>query len=209
MNELFKDIRWKRHAPAILLLVFGCAFMGLAIWQYIDARDRLDFSMQVYNQQKRVNQEAFDAKETLNEYLDPYQTYQNKNVIGDARRLQWVEKLQYLAKVFYAPSVLFTLDGQVRTKQEESAYWQGGIDILRTPMTLDMRLGHEGDFFMLLNALQTEVNGLFSVDECELKLVAAAEDVHYANKEMVALCLLTWYNLSDVTARWAEQEGDK
>ena len=66
-------------------------------------------------------------------------------------------------------------------------------------MSLEMKFIHEGDLFVMLNALKNEAKGMVTVDKCDIELIN--KDVNEgvigqdATDNMRAYCELSWYTL--------------
>jgi hypothetical protein len=66
-------------------------------------------------------------------------------------------------------------------------------------MSLEMKFIHEGDLFVMLNALRNEAKGLVSVDKCDVELIN--KDVNEGvigqnvTDNMRAYCEFSWYTL--------------
>jgi len=74
-----------------------------------------------------------------------------------------------------------------------------GIDVFKSVMSLEMKFIHEGDLFVMLNALREEAKGLVAVDKCDVELInkdindgLIGQDV---TDNMRAYCELSWYTL--------------
>ena len=66
-------------------------------------------------------------------------------------------------------------------------------------MSIEMNFIHEGDLFVMLNALRDEAKGLMTVDKCDVELIN--KDVNEGvigqdtTDNMRAFCELSWYTL--------------
>lgn len=206
MGDLLRDIRWRKHLVGLLLLALAFGVMIFAFFQFYEAQSELNSTRNTFHYQQGLNRAAFDNRETLNQYLDTYNDFKANGIIGEAQRLQWIETLQKLSNNYLIPRVQFTLEGAVQATETTTPYWRDDINMLSTPMRLEMRLAHEGDLFRLMTALEKQALGMFSIDTCELSRVEARQDIDYTDKEITSICYLHWYTLADITQRW-DREG--
>lgn len=207
MGDLLGDIRWRKHIIGLSLLLLALGLMIFAFFQFYEAQSQLNNSRNAFRYQQSLNHTAFDNRETLTNYLDTYNDFKANGIIGEAQRLQWIETLQKLSNNYLIPRVQFTLEGANSATETTSPYWHTDINMLSTPMRLEMRLSHEGDLFRLMSALQKQALGMFSIDTCELQSVEAREDINYTDKEISGICYLQWYTLADITQHWDHEGG--
>ena len=169
MQEIFKEIAWRAHIPGLIGLSTALVLLICSVLVYLDQLTSLKQAEDAYRQQRTINLGANESQQLLESYLIPYQALRGHGVIGSAKRLQWIEVAQKLGDRFHVPLLEYTLDGAVRVTDSNNIYWNAELDIQMTPMELEMQLHHEGEFFHLLNELQAQSEGLFSVERCDLR----------------------------------------
>ncbi|MGD8583056.1 MAG: hypothetical protein PVG12_03465 [Gammaproteobacteria bacterium] len=143
--------------------------------------------------------EANKNNQILVQHEETFKKLVEESVIGDENRLSWVEVVQNVVESRKLTSVKYDIASRVLLDKKLLDRKYSGIDVFRSVMSLDMKLIHEGDLFVMLNALRTEAKGLVTVDKCDIELinkninegVIAQDDT----VNMSAYCELSWYTL--------------
>lgn len=143
--------------------------------------------------------EANRNNQILVQHEDTFKRLVENSVIGDENRLSWVEVVQKVADSRKLTTVKYDIASQeLMDKKKLDAKYQD-IDIFKSVMSLDMKILHEGDLFVMLNKLRTEAKGLVTVDKCDIELinksVADVEIMADVADNMRAHCELNWYTL--------------
>jgi hypothetical protein len=143
--------------------------------------------------------EANKNNQILVQHEDTFKRLVDESVIGDENRLSWVEVVQNVVESRKLTSVKYDIASRVLLDKKLLDKKYKDIDVFRSVMSLDMKLIHEGDLFVMLNALKNEAKGLVTVDKCDIELVnkninegviAQGDTVN-----MSAYCELSWYTL--------------
>jgi hypothetical protein len=140
----------------------------------------------------RNNQILVQHEETFKKLKDNF-------VIGDENRLSWVEVVQKVADSRKIASVKYDIASQVLLDKNILGSEYAGIDVFKSVMSLEMKFIHEGDLFVMINALRSEARGLVTVDKCDVELIN--KDVNDGvigqnnTDNMRAYCELSWYTL--------------
>lgn len=135
----------------------------------------------------------------LVQHEDTFKKLKNDSVIGDENRLSWVEVVQKVADSRGISSVKYNIASQVLLDKKTLENKYQGIDVFKSVMSIEMKFIHEGDLFVMLNALKNEAKGLVTVDKCDVELIN--KDVNEgvigqgATDNMRAYCELSWYTL--------------
>ena len=143
--------------------------------------------------------EANKNNQILVQHEDTFKKLKGNFVIGDENRLSWVEVVQKAADSRKIASVKYDIASQVLLDKNTLGDKYRGIDVFKSVMSLEMKFIHEGDLFVMLNALRSEAKGLVSVDKCDVELIN--KDVNDGiigqnnTDNMSAYCELSWYTL--------------
>ena len=143
--------------------------------------------------------EANKNNQILVQHEDTFKKLKGNFVIGDENRLSWVEVVQKVADSRKIASVKYDIASQVMLDKNTLGDEYRGIDVFKSVMSLEMKFIHEGDLFVMLNALRSEAKGLVSVDKCDVELIN--KDVNDGiigqnnTDNMSAYCELSWYTL--------------
>jgi len=143
--------------------------------------------------------EANKNNQILVQHEDTFKKLKDDYVIGDENRLSWVEVVQKVADSRRIASVKYDIASRVLLDKNTLDKKYGGIDVYKSVMSLEMKFIHEGDLFVMLNALREEAKGLVAVDKCDVELInkdindgLIGQDV---TDNMRAYCELSWYTL--------------
>lgn len=203
MNNLLRQIRWRHHVLGLVFLLLAIIAFSAACLFLVNQQQALEQSQARYRSQQLTNRNAEFAQQQLDTYLLGYRAWQQQGFIGDTQRLQWLEALKTLTTDLQLPQLLFTLESSRPADYEATAYWHDELSMQLTPMRLEMRLAHEGDFARLMQRLRNQANGLFSVNRCEIR----REIRQTTTTGLHGYCDLLWYSMRDITAQWYTNEG--
>ena len=132
-----------------------------------------------------------ESNRIIGEYENSYIDLVKNSVVGEENRLSWFETIQATTNARGMPSVKYNVSSQ-RLLESSGAYTSAGLQVYRTKMTLDIKMAHEGDLFVMLNNLENRAKGLFSVDKCDVERMSFKNLIVNENK-MKAYCELSWY----------------
>ncbi len=143
--------------------------------------------------------EANRNNQILVQHEDTFKELKNNSIIGDENRLSWVEVVQNVADSRGIASVKYNITSQILLDKKMLDQKYMGIDVFKSVMSIEMKFIHEGDLFVMLNALRSEAKGLMTVDKCDVELIN--KDVNEgiigqdATDNMRAYCEISWYTL--------------
>ena len=143
--------------------------------------------------------EANKNNQILVQHEDTFKKLKDNSVIGDENRLSWVEVVQKVADSRGIASVKYDITSRQLLDKSKLDKKYAGIDVYKSVMSLEMKFIHEGDLFVMLNALKNEAKGLVTIDRCDVELIN--KDVNEgiigqdATDNMRAFCELSWYTL--------------
>lgn len=149
------------------------------------------------NQFKAVSREYFNVDVDERIIADHYPKFielYNEGVIGEEKRLDWIETLEKAKTTLKVPELSYQIDTRKRY-QPDFPLATGPYEIYTSGMKLDMGVLHENDLKSLLDSLDRAASGLYSVEKCELsrKHKTIALDPDKAN--LNADCNLLWYSI--------------
>lgn len=105
--------------------------------------------------------------ELIDQYRNLYNEYKASGLIGEERRLSWVESLQSANQVLRLPTLTYNLQPQEDFKRPELRV-NRDVVVKSSPMELSIGLLHEEDLFALLEVLRQSIRSLFTVDSCSM-----------------------------------------
>lgn len=131
----------------------------------------------------------------LEQYRNQYNSYKSSGLVGEERRLSWVESLESTNKVLRLPTLNYNLGPQeefARPKFKELR----GVSVMSSPMELNIGLLHEEDLFALLEGLRLSIKNLFTVDHCSMdRYGPVSETLSTKSVNLRAKCTIRWVSI--------------
>ena len=103
----------------------------------------------------------------IDQYRNLYSDYKSSGLIGEERRLSWIESLENTNGVLKLPTLTYNLLPQEKFERPGFKV-KSGIVVNSSPMQLTMGLLHEEDLLAVLEGLRLSIKSLFTVDSCSL-----------------------------------------
>jgi hypothetical protein len=190
----------KLQTPLVILgLVLMLIALMLAFAQnYNTAQEQLLQTQQnLLNAARQRYQSSGVEKETIKEYLPQYQALINKGLVGEERRIEWVEALREQHK----SNKLFGIKYSISQQQEYKPSFApsvGGFMLHRSIMKLDLDMLHEGDILKLTESLSAENTAPFMLRDCEItRLNAGGALSNQLIANLHAQCELDWLTMRE------------
>lgn len=105
--------------------------------------------------------------ELIVQYRKLYNEYKASGLIGEERRLSWVESLQSANQVLRLPTLTYNLQPQESFKRPDLKV-NRDVVVQSSAMELSIGMLHEEDLFALLEVLRQSIRSLFTVDSCSM-----------------------------------------
>ena len=145
----------------------------------------------------RAQYQNIDEEEKIIErYLPLYRDLESKGIIGQERRLDWIDTLRQASQRVELPVLRYVIDSQ-SIYQPEFIPPAGTFQIFSSHMQLDLGLLHEEDLDTLFADLDANATGLYTVSSCDLRRnYDQREFIKRANVTNVkAECGLRWLTI--------------
>lgn len=201
-QPFLQQIAWKKHSLSLSMLALAFGFFLFSFYVHLEKERALDVARVDFQQQRNINQDASQSREIVDANIETYQALRTAGVVGDTQRLQWIELTQELSKHLGIPLIDFTLDSTEAMDGVNSVYWNSELSMQLTPMTLEINLRHEGEFFEFMEGLRLNAKGIFSIDSCDLRRNPTMTGVNPEYAGFQSKCKLIWYSIVDVTRDW-------
>lgn len=193
-----REIDWRALRGAIVLfalaLVAGAAAAGGAIHFH-------DEAVRGYERQKarlgsiRSRYRTMDEQRRLIEtWLPAFRALQAAGVVGEERRLAWIETLRAVAARVRLPSLRYRIER--RTAYEAGLALDGVHRPFSTVVHLEAGLLHEGDLERLLRELAVQGTGLHRVERCDVRRAGPDFVMRPDAVNLSAECELRWITLA-------------
>ena len=139
-----------------------------------------------------------EEEDAIRDFFPQFMDLHKTGLLGDEHRLNWIEALQNAGNRLQLPSLSYEIRAQKGYKPDIPVV-AGRYKIFVSEMTLNMQLLHEGDLFALLDLLDEQAKGLYTVSGCELtrSFVELTDNPGAGN--VTAGCLLEWFSIRPVS----------
>jgi hypothetical protein len=193
-----EDFDWKILRGSIVVLVVSIVVSGILVYgsYYFQKQMNRDYSRNDARFQSISRRYlAVDEEEKLiKEYYPRFIELYNKGVIGKEQRLNWLEVLRTTGLEMVVPGLSYQIKSQ-DTYTPSYSVTLGHFKIFSSKMTLNMRLLHEGDLFGILNRLDENAKGIYSLNSCQLSQRGSiVENADAPN--INAVCELQWFTIN-------------
>lgn len=153
----------------------------------------------ISNQYLDIDHEEKLIREYYPEFIELYE----KGLLGQERRLNWIETLRATSVQIKLPALKYDIESQIQYKPDFPLK-TGGYKLYTSTMKLSMDLLHIDDLSNLINGLENRALGSFSITSCHLRRLNDKISVTEMKPNISADCELKWYNLkksngSDIT----------
>lgn len=191
------DIEWSMLRGALIGLAIAVAVsvgMIAASYQFWESAAKTQKQAERKLQASRAKYRTVDEQEAMiASYYPQFLELENQGIIGKERRLDWIENLRRADENLKLPNLSYSISTQEPFVAE---YPLGGgvYQPFTSDMSLTLGLLHGEDLFGLLNELNDNAQGLYSVDACSMvrrsDRLGSPRDAHVSST-----CRLKWYTI--------------
>jgi hypothetical protein len=200
MSDYRSDLPYIKWGLITLLLALGTG--GTAIFL---SQDFLDRSQLAHSAAERKLTEARhnlntanDDRQNMASYAQEYSMLLKRNIIGNERRLDWIDGLERLRRRNLVMDFNYTISPQKPYKPPVPLD-SGNFDLRRSDMALSFDLLHEGQLMDFFDALRSDVKGWFMLDGCTITRNTASSG-NDAAPQLKAECSGGWVTLKNRNA---------
>lgn len=165
------DIDWRILRGSIITLVVSITVSAFMLYGsfYFQKSMYLEFSRNDARFRSISSRYlAVDGEEKLiRKYYPRFIELYRKGVIGKEQRLNWIEVLRQTGMDIHVPSLSYQIKSQDAYTPSYSIS-PGHFKLYSSEMTLNMRLLHEGDLFSILDRLNKNAKGIYSLNSCHM-----------------------------------------
>ena len=131
----------------------------------------------------------------LDQYRNLYSGYKSSGMVGEERRLSWIESLDTTNQVLKLPKLSYNLLPQekfIRPGLKISS----DVKMNSSPMELTMGLLHEEDLMAVLEGLRLSIKNLFTVESCSLtRSGRISNTVNTQDTNISSKCTIRWVTI--------------
>ena len=180
----------------VVAIVVSVAF-ALAGYHYEKTqREGYESALSTLRSTHKLYSNIINDIDLLDQYRSLYSEYKSSGLVGEERRLSWIETLESTNEVLRLPTLTYNLNPQEDFKRPGFKL-KRGVAVMSSPMDLTIGMLHEEDLFALLEGLRLSIQNLFTVDSCSIirpSPVDRSLDTKKAN--LRTLCTIRWVTIN-------------
>lgn len=181
----------------VLFIVCVLASAGMLSGSYF-FRQKMEREYAINHANFRTSSQQYlavdEEERIIEEFYPVFARMVRDGLLGEERRLSWLETLREAGSAIDIPELSYKLDAQ-REAEPLPGLTLGEFSVYVSPMSLNLGLLHEGDLVRLLDALEREAHGLYSVRRCDMRLREGALTADPDTPNVRADCVLEWLTL--------------
>ena len=181
-----------------LALILGAVLIYVSDGVLTKAQQSKIIADREWSEALRKLERTKNEQEDLQGYYHQYQNLVEQNVIGQERRLDWIETIEKIRNQLNIFSVKYKLEPQ-ETLNLENNSTSNSFDLHRSNMTLDFSLLHEGQLLNFFDALSEEAKGMYLLESCTLTRNDLVRQLRFV-PNLQAECTLGWITLNEKNA---------
>ena len=133
--------------------------------------------------------------ELIEQYRNLYNEYKASGLVGEERRLSWVESLQSANQVLRLPTLTYNLLPQENFKRPDLNV-KRDVVVQSSAMELSIGMLHEEDLFALLEVLRQSIRSLFTVDSCSMtRTTGIGRSLDTKKPNLNTRCTIRWVTI--------------
>jgi hypothetical protein len=190
-------MRWSLGAICASILLSSIILYSSS--QYADRNQKnLRAAQSQVNEARNRLTAALQDQVSLSAYSAEYGVLEERNIIGDDHRLDWMEGLEKLRQQNLVVDFRYNIAPQ-RIYTPQPAIDSGNFNIHYSEMKLQFELLHEGQLLGFFDALRNRIKGHYQLEGCKLQRDDISEDAAKPTK-ITAECSGGWITLKDRNA---------
>jgi len=184
--------------PLIILLVtiLVSVAMVMAGYKYENVqREQYETALGTLRTTHKLYSNIINDIDLLDQYRTLYGDYKASGLVGEERRLSWIESLESTNEVLRLPTLTYNLNPQEDFKRPGLKV-DRDVSVMSSPMDLSIGMLHEEDLFALLEGLRLSIRSLFTVDSCSIsRQGTVATSLDTRNTNLRSQCTLRWVTI--------------
>lgn len=187
----------RRPLVIIVVAIMVSGAFAVAGYHYEKTqRDEYQAALSTLRSTHKLYSNIINDIDLLDQYRSLYSEYKSSGLVGEERRLSWIESLESTNEVLRLPTLTYNLNPQEDFKRPGFKL-KRGVAVMSSPMDLTIGMLHEEDLFALLEGLRLSIQNLFTVDSCSIIRISAVDrslDTKKAN--LRTLCTIRWVTIN-------------
>ncbi len=194
------NVDWQYLKKSLVLLAVAIllsASIGYAGYYFeTDRFDAYQQSVSTLRATHRSYRNLVSDLELLDQYRAKFREYKSSGLVGEERRLSWIESLQSTNGVLKLPTLTYNLLPQEKFARPGFS-GKPNVKVNSSPMVLNMGLMHEEDLFAVLEGLRLSIKNLFTVDSCTLSRTGnVSESLSTKSANLRSNCVIRWVTIN-------------
>lgn len=141
---------------------------------------------------------ARDEEQEIKQKIARFNTLQARGVIGDERRLDWVEQIRQIKNTRKLFDIQYELAPQRPLEGAIAAASAGGYDFFASTMRLQMQLLHEDDLLNFLSDLRNSASAYIRTRDCVVERVPKGPSERSGvTPQLKAECSIDWITIRE------------
>jgi len=195
MNRI--DWRYLQRPLIFLMLsIIIAVALGLVGYQYESAQvKKYDNAVSTLRTTHKLYTNIVNDIDLLDQYRTLYNGYKSSGLIGEERRLSWIESLETTNEVLKLPLLTYNLLPQEKFTRPGLKV-KSGVELNSSPMELSLGLLHEEDLLAVFEGLRLSIKNLFTVESCSLTRgggIGGTLNTRRAN--LTSKCTIRWVTI--------------
>jgi hypothetical protein len=192
----FKRLQWNIVLLVVLLASGGGAIFYAAQQQEAATRTHRQAEAGRNDIRARLSR-AQDEEKELREKIARYQQLNDRGIVGQEHRLDWVERIRAIKQERNLIDLQYELAPQAPLDPAVVPNTGAGVELMSSPMKLQMQLLHEGDLLGFIGDLNRNVQAFIRVKQCDITRIPITPRERGAPPQLRADCELDWITLRD------------
>lgn len=177
-----------------LCLVVSGALIGGGYYFSERMNNELDQNKRAFRSISGKYLNVDQEKQLILDYYPKFVELYKRGLIGRERRLNWIEALRRSGENVNIPELGYSINA----REEFTPGYElnhAGYKLYRSGMELKLGLLHEHELFELLDKIEQNANGAFTVSECTFNRNGAEIKFEKNHPNVYATCLLHWITI--------------
>ncbi|MFZ2541538.1 MAG: hypothetical protein WAW75_07150 [Gallionella sp.] len=163
-----------------ILAICSSTLISAAIFYFsVDYTERtqrdLSNARNVDNDARRRLAATHQDRENLSTYGEEYAALVKRNIVGDDRRLDWMEGMEELRQMNLVTNFRYYISPQ-KNYAPQPPFSSGNFDIHYSEMKLEFDLLHEGQLVDFFNVLRNKFTDWYQLEGCTIQRVTTGKE---------------------------------
>ncbi len=179
-----------------LTLILSVALVMIG-QQYEEAQlEKYEQSVSTLRSTFKLYKGIIEDIDLLEQYKNLYSGYRSTGLVGDERRLSWIESLESTNQVLRLPTLTYNLLPQEDFKRPGFKV-KRGVEVNSSVMELSLGILHEEDIFALFEGLRLSIKNLFTVESCTVTRNSAIDtSLNTRKANFGSTCNIRWVTIN-------------